>query len=185
MEVCAGTHRLVGVLHPKLLQMFLLQQKHSGHLGQLPGPLVSQFSPVMLKLFIQGPVSQDLMSNPYNIYLEGATGGSVSRTPDWLHGLMRRGTLLGNSHCCASEQEVCEEARSSAASATRHCTSPCSDKNTGFSTSPIFVLQKGEGASYLGLFLQQSLGGVAPAALGGGLHRSLLGGLQKSRAAQV
>lgn len=72
MEVCAGTHRLVGVLHLELLQMFLLQQKHSGHLGQPPGPLVSQFSPVMFELFIQGPVSQDLMSNPYNIYPEGA-----------------------------------------------------------------------------------------------------------------
>lgn len=133
VEVCAGTHRLVGVLRPKLLQMFLLQQKHSGHLGQPPGPLVSQFSPVMFELFIQGPVSQD----PSKIYPEGATGGSVSRTPGWMHGLMRRGTLLGNSRCCASEREVFEEARSSAASATRHCTSPCSDKNTGFSTSPI------------------------------------------------
>lgn len=52
-------------------------------------------------------------------------------------------------------------------------------------SAQVFVLQKGEGASYLGLFLQQSLGGVAPAALGGGLHRSLLGVLQRSRAAQV
>lgn len=43
-----------------------------------------------------------------------------------------------NSRCCASEQGVvCEEALGSAESATRRCTSPCSDRKRGFSSSPV------------------------------------------------